>query len=345
MTICKHVEWLQVAGGREVALIDSGRLARIVGELTNPATQQPSVLLFIGRKAKHQALRELFPNHIKKGRNDGIATLRVDNTSLYSDHPVLFAESDPSVTVTSTSNSSCHEPESFPIRWANATTVHDAYDILHARILCPVSDVLCIFADDFPSFNAVVDRLKIWAVAGGGSSPLEQARPSVVIVKRGDEASASPTHDLLDMQDVQFSLDQKVLKDFYSSIKVLHLADEQISPLARFRRLKELLWRQMDEMRNLRLRYRCLYSAVHLNKFFHMAVSQTAASVLRPFNFVTASRLGNEVGPDHADHLLSFYRLGMDHGLSYDTMGRFVASTILLDAYPPKMHREYPRWE
>jgi len=199
MTIYKHVEWLQVAGRREIALINSGRLARIVGELTNPATQQPSILLFIGRKAKYQALRELFLNHIKKGRNDGIATLRVDNISLYSDYLVLFAESDPSITVTSTSNSSYYKPESFPIRWANATTVHDAYNILHARILYPVSDILCIFADDFPSFNAVVDRLKIWAVAGGGSSPLEQARPSVVIVKRGNEASASPIHNLLDI--------------------------------------------------------------------------------------------------------------------------------------------------
>ena len=77
------------------------------------------------------------------------------------------------MTVTLTSNSSYYKPESFPIRWANAITVHDAYNILYARILCPVSDVLCIFADDFPSFNAIVDRLKIWAVAGGGSSPLE----------------------------------------------------------------------------------------------------------------------------------------------------------------------------
>jgi hypothetical protein len=330
-----------MAGGKEIALINTGRLTRIVGELTNPATQQPSVLLFVGRKAKNLALRELFPNHVKKGPNESIVTLRVDNTSLYSDHPVFFAESDPSATVISASNASCHETESFPVRWANGTTVHDVYDILHVRIFCPFSDVLCIFADDFPNFNSVVDRLKIWAIAGAGSSPFEQARPSVVIVKRGGEASASPTHDLLEMQDVQFSLDQKVLKDFYSSIKVLHLADEQISPLARFRRLKELLWRQMDEMRNVRSRCRCLYSAVHLNKFFQIAVSQTAASALRPFNFVTASRLGNEVGPDHSDHLTSFLRFGMYRGLSNDTMASFIASSILLDAYPPNMHREY----
>jgi len=93
-------------------------------------------------------------------------------------------------------------------------------------------------------------------------------------------------------------------------------------------------------MRNVRLRSRYLYLAVHLNKFFQMAVSQTAASVLRPFNFVTASRLGNEVGLDHADHLTSFFRLGIDHGLSDNTITDFIASTILLDAYPPKIYRE-----
>jgi hypothetical protein len=38
MTICKHLEWLHVAGGKEIALINTGRLARIVGELTNLAT-------------------------------------------------------------------------------------------------------------------------------------------------------------------------------------------------------------------------------------------------------------------------------------------------------------------
>ena len=286
-------------------------------------------------RAKNRALRELFPNHIKKGRNDGIATLRVDNTSLYSDYPVLFAESDPFATVVSTLNASCHESESYPVRLANATTVHDVYDILHARIFCPFSDLLCVFADDFPNFSSVVDRLKTWAIARG-SSRLERAQPRVVIVKRGGEASVSPTHDVLDMQDIQFGLDQKVLKDFYSSIKVLHLADKQISPLARFRRLKELLWRQTDEMRNVRLRCRRLYSAMHLNKFFQMAVSQIAASVLRPFNFVTASRLGNGVGPDHADHLNSFFRPGMDRGLSDDTMASFIGSTILLMPILPR---------
>ena len=340
MIICKHSEWLHVTEGKEIALINTGRLTRMMKKLTSSITQQPSVLLFIDRKVKNLALRELFSNHVKKGSSESIITLRVDNTSLYSDHSVLFVESDPSATVISASNASCHEIESFSVRWANATTVHDVYDILHARIFCFFSDVLCIFVDDFLNFQSVVNRLKIWAIVEAGSSFFEQVRSSVVIVKRDGEASASPTHDLLEMQDMQFSLNQKILKDFYSFIKILHLTDEQISPLARFRRLKELLWRQMDEMRNVRLRCRCLYSAVHLNKFFQIAVSQTAASALRPFNFVTASRLGNEVGSDHFDHLTSFLRFEVYRDLSNDIMTSFIASSILLNVYPFKMHRE-----
>ena len=162
-----------------------------------------------------------------------------------------------------------------------------------------------------------------------------------MIVTRGGGASGSPTYDLLDLHEVQLSLDLKVLKDFYSSIKVLQLANEQISPLARFRRLKELLWRQIDEMRNIRLCHRRLYSAIHLDKFFQLAVSLTAASVLRPFNFITSTRIGNEVNADHGDYLAAFTRLGISSGLTDEIMATFIASSILLDAYPPNMHRRF----
>ena len=340
MTICKHLEWLQVVTGEETVLINPGRLARIVKKLPDAADQFPSVLLFVGRRAKLQALRELFPSHIKKGRHDSVATLRVDNTSLYSRHPIFFADSEPYTKIIPSPVTSCHDLESFPLRWATPGTVHDVYDILHTRILLPFSDVLCMFAEDFTTFDEVIDRLKSWAVTGKPARVLDQPRPRVVIVKRSDGAGASPTYDLLEMQDIQMSLDHSVLRESFSSIKVLSLADEQISPLARFRRLKELLWRQMDEMRNARVRLRSLYSAIHMTKLFHLAVSHTATSTSRPFDFVVASRLGYEPNPHQTYHLASFLRVGLDHGADLDTLVRFVASTLLLDAYPPGMHRE-----
>ena len=93
---------------------------------------------------------------------------------------MLFAESDPLTIVISILNMSYHKTKSFPIRWANPTTMHDVYDILYTRIFYPFSDILYIFGDDFPNLNSVIDRLKRWAITRGGSSP---PRPSIMIVK------------------------------------------------------------------------------------------------------------------------------------------------------------------
>lgn len=93
-------------------------------------------------------------------------------------------------------------------------------------------------------------------------------------------------------------------------------------------------------MRNVRLRCRCLYSIVHLNKFFQIIVSQTTVSALRSFNFVTTSRLNNEVDSNHFDHLTSFLRFKMYRDLSNDIMTSFIAFSILLNVYSLKMHRE-----
>ena len=265
-----HLGWLHAsADGAEVTLFDPGRTSRVVEELDNPQLQTPSIFFFIGRKAKKTALEELFPeNNIAKGNQEGIATLRLDNSSRYSNNPIFFAESDPFSPKPLGSNvRSCHEGQFLRLTWSHSVPKTQLSNHFHARLFFLFTDVLCIFAEDFLCFENVVNRLKDWAVAGSGSNP-GKLRPRVVIVKRGDECSQSPTYDLLQVEDTQQSLDLKVLRKFYSSVTVLHLAGERISPLARFRRLKELLWRNMDEMRQLRQKNRCLYSAVHFRGFF-----------------------------------------------------------------------------
>ncbi len=338
--ICKHSEWLHVTSEKEIALINTDRLTRIMRKLTNSTTQQFSVLLFIDWKVKNLALRELFSNHVNKERNEGIVTLRVNNTSLYFDYSMLFVESDLSTMIISVSNAFCHEIESFSVRWANFMIMLDVYDILHARIFCFFSDVLCIFVDDFFNFKSVVNRLKIWVIVEVELSFLKQVQSSVVIIKCNDETSASSTLDLLEMQDVQFSLNQKILKNFYSFIKILHLTDEQIFSLTRFWWLKKLLWRQMNEMQNVWLRCQCLYSIMHLNKFFQIVILQTAVFALRSFNFITTSQLDNEIDSNHFDHLTSFLRFEMYRDLSNDIMTSFIASSIVLNVYSFNMHHE-----
>jgi len=117
MASCEHLAWLQVVGINDLRLLDPGRMSQLAKELKNPLNQRPSSLLFVGRQAKDLALRELFPdNNFKKRFCDGVATLRIDNASTYSDYPILFAESSPSQAIPlAAEDPRVCETESFPI--------------------------------------------------------------------------------------------------------------------------------------------------------------------------------------------------------------------------------------
>ncbi|KAL8832502.1 MAG: hypothetical protein Q9191_000229 [Dirinaria sp. TL-2023a] len=233
----------RVVGINDLRLLDPGRMSQLVRELRNSSNQRPSSLLFVGRQVKDLALRELFlDNNFKKHFCDGVAILRIDNASIYFDHPIFFAESSSSQVIPlAVEDPRVDETESFPIQWAEDTTVQHLYNVLHARLFCLFIDVVCVFADDFVDFDHAVQLLKSWAAVDSASVHFNKIRSRVVIVRRGDAASFSPIYDLLRIDDLQQGLHNRSLKEFFSSIKVLHLTAEQLSPLARFRRLKELL--------------------------------------------------------------------------------------------------------
>ncbi len=340
MASCEHLAWLQVIGINDLRLLDPNRMSQLIRKLKNLSNQRPSSLLFVGRQAKNLALRELFlDNNFKKHFCDDVTTLRIDNASTYFDHSIFFAKSSPSQAIPlAVEDSHVCETKSFLIQWAKNTIVQHLYNVLHAHLFYLFADVVCVFVDDFVDFEHVVQLLKSWVAIDSASVHFDKIRPRVVIVRRGDATSPSPTYDLLKIDDLQQGLHDESLKEFFSSIKVLHLAGEQLSPLARFRRLKELLWREMDEMRQTRQNLDCLYSAKHTARFFRMTVGHIAASTSRPFDFILASRRGNEVEPDFVHHLSRFLRCGEDHQVPRDALMTFIASSIMLDVYPPKMH-------
>ena len=171
MASCEQLAWLQIVGINDLRLLDPGRMSQLVRELKNPLNKRPSSLLFVGRQAKDLALQELFPdNNFKKHCCDGLATLRIDNASTYFDHPIFFAESSPSQAISLAAEDPCvGETKSFPIQWAEDTTVQHLYNVLHARLFCLFADVVCVFADDFADFDHAVQLLKSWAAAGSAS--------------------------------------------------------------------------------------------------------------------------------------------------------------------------------
>jgi len=304
--------------------------------------QRPSLLLFVGRKTKDVALRELFSwNNLKRSQRNGVATLTAETLSIQSDFPILFAESDPVIESIPqvTTSALCHETSPYPANWALSGS-QNIYDIVHARLFCLFIDVLCIFADDFRDFEEVVSRLQAWAALGRATKQVDSARPKVIIVKQGTGPGPSSTYDLLQSESLHHDLSQLECREFFSSITVIYLADEQISTLARHRRLKELIQRQTEEIRHLKQSVGCSYSALHLSCFFTDAVKHTARTITEPFDFLLSSRRTNPVSVNFPVHLSEFLRLSTQRGLSHRMRTTFIASTILLDAYPPGMHCE-----
>ncbi|KAL8802034.1 MAG: hypothetical protein Q9200_006728, partial [Gallowayella weberi] len=316
--------WLQFSDTRELAITDTKRLSRLLTDLDDPSVQRPSIAFFVGLKAKDIALRELFPwNNIRKGRRDGIASLRAETLSLPSSNSIFFAESDPlGENAVQPDTAYCHEVSSSTLEWADFKESKELSDIVHSRLLFLFVNVLCIFADDFPDFLDVVNLLQKWASMGRNSCTLSLPQLRVIIVRRGRAAGPSPTFDLLETEDVRFNLQRPEIIQYYSSVTVLYLADEQISPLARYQRLKELLQRQLDEAVHFRQACGTLFSALHLASFFSKAVQYFATTVSRPFDYLLSTRPNESFDWAYREHLGSFLRLGSASKAPCDAMTR-----------------------
>ena len=72
--------------------------------------------------------------------------------------------------------------------------------------------------------------------------------------------------------------------------------------------------------------------------FFKDAVKLIGQTIQEPFSFILSSREDNQVEVGYAQHLENFLQLRVEHNISLDVLSRYIASSILMDAYPPDMH-------
>ncbi len=118
----------------------------------------------------------------------------------------------------------------------------------------------------------------------------------------------------------------------------MRLVKTQISSLARFRRLKEVILKEVDKARAMRLEKRVLFLAKHIQCFLHRVVQHTTLFVIESFDFIVKSKLGNELRQDYETHVCVFLNLARRYFLLMATMNKFLASSIIMDAYSPRMH-------
>src|SRR4051812_2898133 len=99
MGSCKHLGWFRITdkhNPEKITFETTYRLRTLVQEMPDPALQTPQLALFLGAATKNEALKHIFShNNIGRRGEKGHVDLRMDTESVNSEHPLLFADSNP----------------------------------------------------------------------------------------------------------------------------------------------------------------------------------------------------------------------------------------------------------
>jgi hypothetical protein len=379
MRYCKHTQWLGLATDKDgdVFLQSTDRLHTILGDLPAPDRQSPSLFVFIGNKSKTLAIKELTktfspqprygcgfscePQHDSQScprdemklngrRAHGEIHLHMHTPSTFSDRPVLLAEGDlPSIDRPGRAMPAekCHETTNRQLssRTLTTPTLPESANNIYFRLLSPFTDVFRFFADDVGKFKPIVQCLALWLDLGQPFTLPKSTRPKVLIViERGENVTGSESG----LRVFKRMLREETTMDMseqFSDIRLLsvEVRKKGLSNKARHRELFEYLLYFSDQVRGARINTQTLFSACHFSAFFHYALIHVAVSSVEPFNFITASRAENPVPSGFRDHLVDFLGNIKTPQKLLEFAIPVVASSFLLDNYPPDMHCKFNR--
>ncbi|KAK2037082.1 hypothetical protein LZ31DRAFT_547133 [Colletotrichum somersetense] len=343
MTRCKHTGWLRVATKDQAHVLESSdRAQRLLDSLPRPDSQYPSTLVLIGNATKRVVMQRLGvdmtgPNMT---RGHGEIHLSLAPVGASGARPTLIADTD------------IPPPRPLLIPHGEVTppTAVESGDHVYHRMLLPFADAVCFFADDVGGVEVVAQRLASWLDLGAPST--SSVRPWLVVVTNGGEENSTRNRLL---QAVRRRTSVHVSERFHG-VRIISLADT--APKSLRRHLHSLRWdilsnelSYMTETKRVeRVLASCLFSAIHLACLLRHAAEHVGhvghvgdAGALPPLDFLAVSRLDNPVAADLQAHLARF----LTHCDAVDDLKRFavpvIASSFILDHYPPGMHLFDPR--
>jgi hypothetical protein len=343
MKTCDHTYWLSLCTkGGETGLLQADRPQALIKQLADPDIQQPSLFVLIGTAEKSTALQAIFSlKRTRKfafKRNRGEIHLHLDPSSAFSDRPILIAEGDITVRkidLKATETKKCHETIFRPFQ-RPFDAERAAIDV-YGHFLSPFTDVFCFFSADVGGYGQISCLLARWLETDIHTTTV---LPSVIIVDETD--SPHPQHERDAKENFLQLLRNETAQDPFQFILkidvVAVLPKGKVSNVARYRPLKERLMESSDKTRQLRTDTLLLFSATHFSAFLGTSSSHFIKTA-KSFDFVQASRVHNVVAPDLDEHISRFLEK-VTPGTLTAFAAPYLASSFLLDNYPPETHSE-----
>jgi hypothetical protein len=303
-------------------LMCGNSLREVTTSLSNPRSQYPSIVLLIGKNHKDAAQKALLPGH-RDTKSQAMAQLRLDSSTLNSDSPLLIASID--------ADRRPHLPRHHSgelrhkLEWLpEKPSANSVLDTITSKLLLLFVDVVCLFLDDFSTYEEGVAFFQQWVEKGNFSQPW---RPRLIVVTK----ERWPITNFRNLPT--FECKRRVK---------LKSRDNRLPHPTKHQGLKRAILQDIYAVKRSKRGCRMLFSASHLNALFKSAVQHVAKSIISDFNFIHAARQANRLDTNFGRHLKNFLDLCVANHASKEFVLRYIASVMILDSLPPAMHCRPP---
>lgn len=330
--------WLDlVAEDAGWSLLDTGRLEEVTQGMSHPRTQYPFLIHFAGNSNRIKAVRALFPrNNVTRKGPAGLVQLHLSTTTAHTSSPIVFSESG-IATKSGHSDSkwpkhSVEKHRKYPLPDGNtspSSLAERQHEVIRTMVL-PWTQILCLFVDSELEREAAQRLLREPRpkLAVGEDAIPDSLR--VVIVQT--ESTHSDQYDK--PEEPCHFLDVSV------ETEVLDLRHRtNLSDAVAFEPLRRLLLDQIHAIRVEQNPSCPPFSAYHLNALWKQSLNLYGQRLGGSyFDCLSVARRNFPQDSSLGDHLLEFgHQASTARSLESDVYG-FVASALLMDAYPPGMH-------
>lgn len=334
--------WLSVADSHEngFSMLVSDRPRRLLTQIPHPDHQKPRLFVFLGSKTRHAAMRTMWPSALPSRQRQKLkgCHLALEAASTFSDRPLLLAEADISQNVqdeVEINHSTDRVIVHYDIGSSRLKPGPSDYGLVYARVICPFAEVVCVFVQDYPNLEYLVNEIAGWIRQGRAVTFSDDSvRPQLLLV-----TEMNPPLSLEEFATRLGEVSGTPVQSSFSQISIVPIRDETVlSALARYRPVKEAVMRSGDKVRAARDRCLYLFSARHFVSFLDMVAHDLSLSPLESFDTVQASRRSSPVSAGLQFNISDFLTTMLLSKINCAEAIPIVATALLADHYGPRMH-------
>lgn len=341
MTCCRHTEWTRLwqSNGRPT-LETTDRPARLVEEVADDDWPAGFAVL-IGNTTKSLLLSNLCPTigHHKGPRHHGEIHLHVSRARAA--RPTVVADGDLPThnrLPTSTRTYRCHETTNRLLAVTSARRrASQTADEIYQKLLFPFVDVVCLFVADAGGPDGAMEQIAAW-VARDQSHTAAAGPVLLLVVPRGQKKKMQKAVETMVRPDAPLAI-----PGHFQRVTIVAFAPSRSAVWQRkqLTMLRRKFFEALDTAQDSRRRTGALFAARHTVAFLQAAVDGVDALPYAPVDVISAARQSNPVASDLSLHLTNWLTQFDDDFALERVAIPMTASSLILDQYPPGMHRKY----